>query len=64
MQLVPGQQVICQCKTNYMVLGTHHSARKFIDINKEIDILSDSESTSSRDVEKVKLKAAQSYLFD
>ena len=47
-----------------MVLGTHHSARKFIDINQEIDILSDSESTSSRDVEKVKLKAAQSYFFD
>ena len=42
-------------KTNYMVLGTHHSTRKFIDINRDIDILTDSESFGSRDVEKVKL---------
>ena len=42
-------------KTNYMVLGTHHSTRKFIDINQDIDILTDSESSGSRDVEKVKL---------
>ena len=41
-------------KTNYMVLDTHHSTRKFIDINQDIDILTDSESSSSRDVEKVK----------
>ena len=38
-----------------MVLGTHHSTRKFIDINQDIDILTDSESSCSRDVEKVKL---------
>ena len=37
-------------KTNYMVLGTHHSTRKFIDINQDIDILTDSESSGSRDV--------------
>ena len=43
-------------KTNYMVLGTHHSTRKFIDINQDINILTDSESSGSRDVEKVKLK--------
>ena len=42
-------------KTNYMVLGTHHSTRKFIDINQDIDILNDSESTNSRDVEKLEL---------
>ena len=42
-------------KTNYMVLGTHHSTRKFIDINQDTDILTDSESSGSRDVEKVKL---------
>ena len=42
-------------KTNHMVLDTHHSTRKFIDINQDIDILTDSESTGSRDVEKVKL---------
>ena len=42
-------------KTNYMVLGTHHSTRKFIDINQDIDILNDSESTNSRDVEKREL---------
>ena len=30
-------------KTNYMVLGTHHSTRKFIDINQDIDILTDSD---------------------
>ena len=42
-------------KTNYMVLGTHHSTKKFIDINQDIDILNDSELTNSRDVEKVKL---------
>ena len=42
-------------KTNYMVLGTHHSTRKFIDINQDIDILTDSESSDSRDVETVKL---------
>ena len=38
-----------------MVLGTHHSTRKFTDVNQDIDILTDSESSSSRDVEKVKL---------
>ena len=43
------------CKTNYMVLGTHHNTRKFIDINQDIDVLNDSESTNSRDFEKVKL---------
>ena len=42
-------------KTNYMVFGTHHSTRKSIDINQDIDILTDSESSGSRDVEKVKL---------
>ena len=42
-------------KTNYMVLGTHHSTRKFVDINRHIDILTDSESSGSRDVEKAKL---------
>ena len=31
------------------------STRKFIDINQDIDILTDSESSGSRDVEKVKL---------
>ena len=38
-----------------MVLGTHHSTRKFIEIIQDIDILNDSESTNSRDVEKVEL---------
>ena len=38
-----------------MVLSTHHSTSKFIDINQDIDILTDSESTGSRDIEKVKL---------
>ena len=42
-------------KTNYMVLGTPQSTRKFIDINQNIDKLNDSELTSSSDVEKVKL---------
>ena len=42
-------------KTNYMVLGTPQSTRKFIDINQNIDNLNDSEFTSSSDVEKVKL---------
>ena len=42
-------------KTNYMVLGTPQSTRKFIDINQNIDNLNDSELTSSSDVEKVKL---------
>ena len=42
-------------KTYYMVLGTHHSTRKFIDINQDINILTDSESSGSRDVEKFKL---------
>ena len=42
-------------KTNYMVLGTHHNTRKFIDINQDIDVLNDSELTNSRDLEKVKL---------
>ena len=37
------------------MLDTHHSTRKFIDINQDIDILPDSESSGSRDVEKVKL---------
>ena len=32
------------------------STRNFIDINQDIDTLNDSESTSSKDVEKVKLK--------
>ena len=42
-------------KTSYMVLaiGTHHNTRKFVDINQ--DVLNDSESTNSRDLEKVKL---------
>ena len=39
----------------YMVLGTHHNTRKFIDINQDIDVLNDSEATISRDLEKVKL---------
>ena len=38
-----------------MVLGTHLSTRTFIDINQDIDILTDSESSGSIDVEKVKL---------
>ena len=38
-----------------MVLGTHYNTRKFTDINQDIDVLSDSESTNSRDLEKVKL---------
>ena len=42
-------------KTNYMVLGTPQSKRKFIDINQNIDNLNDSELTSSSDLEKVKL---------
>ena len=42
-------------KTNYMVLGTPQSTRKFIDINQNIDNLNHSELTSSSDVEKVKL---------
>ena len=42
-------------KTNYMVLGTPQSTRKFIDINQNIDNLNDSELTSSSDVEGVKL---------
>ena len=42
-------------KTNYMVLGTHHNTRKFININQDIDVLNDSESTNSSDLEKVKL---------
>ena len=42
-------------KTNYMVLGTYHSTRKFTDINQDIDILTNSESSGSREVEKVKL---------
>ena len=42
-------------KTNYMVLGTHYSTRKFINNNQDIDILKDSKSTNSRDVEKVEL---------
>ena len=42
-------------KTNYMVLGTPQSTRKFIDINQNIDELNDSELTSSSVVEKVKL---------
>ena len=33
----------------------HHSTKKFIDTNQDIDILNDSESTSSRDVENAKL---------
>ena len=32
-------------KTNYMVIRTHHNTKKFIDINQEIDVLNDSEST-------------------
>ena len=42
-------------KINYMVLSTHHSTRNFIDINQDINILTDSESSGSRDIEKVKL---------
>ena len=38
-----------------MVFGTHHSTRKFTDINQDIDIWTYSESSGSRDVEKVKL---------
>ena len=38
-----------------MVLGTHHNTRKFIDINQDIDVLNDSESTNFKDLEKVKL---------
>ena len=34
-------------KTNYMVLGTPQSTRKFIDINQNIDNLNDSELTSA-----------------
>ena len=39
--------------TNYMVLGTHHNTRK--NINQDVDMSDDSESTNSRDLEKVKL---------
>ena len=42
-------------KTNYILLGTYHNTRKFIDINQDIDALNESESTNSRDFEKVKL---------
>ena len=42
-------------KTNYMVLGTHHNTRKLIDINQDIDVLNDSESTNFKYLEKVKL---------
>ena len=42
-------------KTNYMVLGTHYNTRKFIDINQDINVLNESESTNSRDLEKEKL---------
>ena len=42
-------------KTNYMVLGTHHNTRKFTDINQDINVLNESESTNSRDLEKEKL---------
>ena len=42
-------------KTNYVVLGTPQSTRKFTDIKQNIDNLNDSELTSSSDVEKVKL---------
>ena len=38
-----------------MVLGTPKSIRKFIDTNRDIDKLNDSELTSSSDVEKVKV---------
>ena len=38
-----------------MVLGTHHNTRKFIDINQDINVLNESESTNSRDLEKEKL---------
>ena len=41
-------------KTNYMVLGTHHNTRKFIDIKQDINVLNESESTNSRDLEKEK----------
>ena len=43
-------------KTNYMVLGTHHNTRKLIDINQDINVLNESESTTSRDLEKEKLR--------
>ena len=42
-------------ETNDMVLGTRHNTRKCIDINQDINKLNDSESTSSKDAEKVKL---------
>ena len=42
-------------KTNYMVLGTPQSTRRFIDVGQNIDNLNDSTLTSSSDVEKVKL---------
>ena len=42
-------------KTNYMVLGTHHNTRKFIDINQDINVLNESESTNSRDLERLNL---------
>ena len=38
-----------------MVLGTHHNTRKFIDINQDINVLNESESTNSRDLQKEKL---------
>ena len=41
-------------KTNYMVL--HHNTRKFIDINQDMDVLNNSESTNSRNLEKVNIK--------
>ena len=50
-------------KTNYMVLGTPHSTRKFIDINQDINILTDSESSGSRDVQKVKLNVKLNGVF-
>ena len=38
-------------KTNYMVLGTHHNTRKFIDRNQDINVLNESESTNSPTLE-------------
>ena len=44
-------------KTNYMVLGTHHTTRKYIDINQVSDTIIDSQSDdpSTSSVEKIKL---------
>ena len=41
-------------KTNYMVLGTHNNRRKYIDIKQDINVLNESESTNSTNLEKGK----------